>query len=163
MADPSQVDRFYNDKPYAFVSGGSGKTGVFPFAEWTFRASGVYQLPWELSVGAVARYQQGYPYVLFGTVTDDTLAGYYATSTRRILVEPIGDRRYDNLFTMDANIQKVFNLANAGRITVMADLFNIFNADTVVQRNRSIVSGTFNDIQENLSGRALRLGLRYSF
>jgi Carboxypeptidase regulatory-like domain len=163
MGDPSAVNTFYNDQPYAFVSTASGKSGVFPFAEWTFRASGVYQLPWELSVGAFARYQQGYPYVIFGTVTDTSLSGYYGTSTRRLLVEPIGERRYDNLFTMDVNVQKMFDINSAGRITVSAGLFNLFNANTVVQRNRSIVSDTFNDIQETISGRALRLGLQYSF
>ena len=48
-------------------------------------------------------------------------------------------------------------------MTVMADLFNVFNTNAVVQRNRLINSGTFNAIQENISPRALRFGVRYSF
>ena len=66
--DPSQVG-FYQDQPYSYVSGGSGKSGVYPYAEWSFRMSGVYQFPAEISVGAFARYQQGYPYVLLGQTT----------------------------------------------------------------------------------------------
>ena len=105
---------FYNDKPYSFVSGGSGKSGVYPYAEWSFRLSGVYQLPAEFSVGAFARYQQGYPYVFIGQTTDQSFSAFDGTF-RTLLLEPVGDRRYDNIFTLDLNVQKVLNFGNAGR------------------------------------------------
>ena len=159
--DPSLVG-FYNDKPYSFVSGGSGKSGVYPYAEWSFRLSGVYQLPWELSVGAFARYQQGYPYVLIGQTTDESFSAFDG-ALRTILLEPVGDRRYDNIFTLDLNFQKVLNLGTGGRLTLAADLFNVTNTNAVVQRNRLANSSTFNQIQENISPRALRFGVRYSF
>ena len=54
-----------NGQPYAYAPGGSGKSGVYPYSEWQFKFSGVYQFPWDISVGAFARYQQGYPYVLW--------------------------------------------------------------------------------------------------
>ena len=80
-----------------------------------------------------------------------------------MLLEPVGDSRYDNIFTLDLNFQKVFNFGTAGRLTLAADLFNVTNTNTVVQRNRLIISPTFNAIQENISPRALRFGVRYSF
>ena len=159
--DPSLVG-FYNDLPYAYVSGGSGKSGVYPYSEWTLRMSGVYQFPAEISVGAFGRYQQGYPYVLFGQVDDGSFSAFDG-SARVILLEPIGDRRYDNTFTLDLNVQKVFSFGNAGRLTLAADLFNVTNNNSVVQRNRLANSSTFNVIQENISPRALRFGVRYSF
>jgi hypothetical protein len=159
--DPSQVG-FYNDQAYSYVSGGSGKSGVFPYAEWTFRVSGVYQFPAEISVGAFARYQQGYPYVIFGQVGDESFVAFDG-SARLLLLEPIGDRRYDNIFTLDLNVQKVLSFGNAGRLTLAADLFNVTNNNAVVQRNRLANSSTFNVIQENISPRALRFGVRYSF
>lgn len=161
--DPTLVPNFYNGKPYAYVSESSGKTGVFPFAEWTFRLAGVYQLPWELSVGGFMRYQQGYPQPLFGTVTDSSLSGYYGTSRRNILLQPIGELRYDNLLTLDFNVQKIVTVGNAGRFTLSADFFNVTNANTIIQRNRATTSTTFNSIQENISPFAVRLGVRYSF
>jgi hypothetical protein len=159
--DPSLVS-FYQDQPYSFVSGGSGKSGVYPYAEWSFRMSGVYQFPAEISVGAFARYQQGYPYVLLGQV-DDTSFVPFDGFTRLILLEPVGERRYDNIFTLDLNFQKVFSFGTAGRLTLAADLFNVTNTNTVIQRNRLANSATFNVIQENISPRALRFGVRYSF
>ena len=161
FADPSQLG-FYDDQPYAFVSGGSGKTGVFPYAEWTFRASGIYQMPWDMSVGAFVRYQQGFPFPLFGQVDAGNLASFYATG-RLLLLEPIGDRRYDNIFTLDFNVQKNFELSSYGRITLGVDVFNVTNENTVVQRQRRVTTATFNELQENLSPRAVRLGFKYSF
>jgi hypothetical protein len=159
--DPSQVG-FYNNQPFSYVSGGSGKSGVYPYAEWSWRMSGVYQLPAEFSVGAFMRYQQGYPYVLIGQTTDTSFSAFDG-SFRTLIVEPIGSRRYDNIFTLDLNVQKVLNFGNAGRLTLMADLFNVTNNNAVVQRNRLINSSSFNVIQENISPRALRFGVRYSF
>jgi hypothetical protein len=41
------------------------KSGVYPYSEWQMKQA-ASQFPWDLSVGAFARHQQGYPYVLFG-------------------------------------------------------------------------------------------------
>jgi hypothetical protein len=122
----------------------------------------VYQFPAEIGVGAFARYQQGYPYVLIGQIDDDSFSAFDG-AIRTVLLEPVGDRRYDNIFTLDLNVQKVFNFGTAGRLTLAADLFNVTNNNAVVQRQRLIESTVFNQIQENLSPRALRFGIRYSF
>ena len=129
--------------------------------------SGVYQLPKEISAGAFVRYQQGYPYVLFGSISDSSFSAFDGQA-RLLLLEPIGSRRYDNLFTLDLNVQKVFDVGNYGRITLAADLFNATNTNTVNQRNRRLSSSQltpagFNAIAENISPRALRLGIKYSF
>ena len=65
--DPTNL-HFLDGQPYAFAPGGSGKSGVYPYSEWQLKLSGVYQFPGDFSVGAFARYQQGYPYVLFATI-----------------------------------------------------------------------------------------------
>jgi hypothetical protein len=120
-------------------------------------------LPWDISVGAFARYQQGYPYVIFGAVTDPSLLGVLGTSTHRILVEPFGDRRFDNTFTLDLQFEKGMDLGNYGRLALLANLFNVTNSNAVVRRVRSVAAANFNTIEENISPRALRLGIRYSF
>jgi hypothetical protein len=160
-ADPL-LTHLYDNQPYAYVSGGSGKSGVYPYAEWAFRMSGVYQFPHDLSAGAFVRYQQGYPQVLFASVPNGNLFAYYAQS-RLIPLEPIGSLRYNNIFTLDLNVQKVFELQNYGRITLAMDVFNVTNTNTVIQRERRINSSTFDVLQENLSPRAFRFGFKYSF
>ena len=160
--DPTNLP-FLDGQPYAFAPGGSGKAGVYPYSEWQLKWSGVYQLPHDISAGAFVRYQQGYPYVLFGTISDSTLGEALGTSRHLILVEPFGSRRFDNIFTMDLQFEKAFDTGSYGRLALTANLFNVTNANTIIRRTRSINSQSLNAIEENLSPRALRLGLRYSF
>ena len=161
-ADPLIAENLYDDETYAFVSGGSGKTGVFPFAEWTFRMSGVYQLPWSLSAGAFVRYQQGYPMPLFAQVPAGNLVNFYA-SGRLIPLTTVDQIRYQNIFTLDLNVQKMFELSEFGRITLAADVFNVTNENAAIQRERRTTTDSFNALQENVSPRAVRLGFKYSF
>ena len=167
FADPLGVPN-YDDQLYAFVSAGSGKAGIYPFSEWTMRVSGVYQLPWDMTVGAFMRYQQGQPRPLFTSVSDNALAGgglnsFYGTSTHLILVAPLDTLRYENIFTLDFNLRKTFEIGAYGRITGSVDVFNVTNSNMVILRQNNVRSSTFNIINENLSPRAVRFGLRYSF
>jgi hypothetical protein len=160
--DPSNLS-FLDDQPYAFAPGGSGKSGVYPYSEWQFKLSGVYQFPWDIAVGAFGRYQQGYPYVLFASIPDDTLVSALGTDTHLVLVEPFGERRFENIFTLDLQFEKGFELGNYGRLALSANLFNVTNTNTIIRRTRNISSTNLNRIDELISPRALRLGVRYSF
>jgi hypothetical protein len=160
--DPTNLPNL-DDKPYAFAPGGSGKSGVYPYSEWSLKLSGVYQFPWDISVGAFARYQQGYPYVLIATIGDPSLAPSLGTSSHLITVEPFGDRRFENIFTLDLQFEKGIDFGNYGRLALSANLFNVTNDNTVIRRTRSVTSTALNRIDELISPRALRIGARYSF
>lgn len=160
--DPGQLP-FLDNQPYAFAPLGSGKAGVYPYSEWQLKLSGVYQFPWQISAGAFARYQQGYPYVIFGRFDDPNLAGALGTDRHLILVEPFGSRRFDNIFSMDLQFEKGIELQQYGRLTLAVNVFNVTNTNIVIRRNRALISSNFNKIDENISPRAVRLGVRYSF
>ncbi len=159
--DPTNLP-FLNGQPYAFAPGGSGKSGVYPYSEWQLKLSGVYQFPWDISVGAFGRYQQGYPYVLIATLNDPSLPSL-GTASHLILVEPFGSRRFDNIFTLDLQFEKGIDFGNYGRLALSANLFNVTNTNTVIRRTRSVASRNLNRIDELISPRALRIGARYSF
>ena len=132
------------------------------------RASGVYQWPWDITTGAFIRYQQGYPRPLFTAVSDAALGGglnaFYGTGRHLILVAPLDTFRYENIFTLDLNFRKIFEIGAYGRLTASVDLFNVTNANYVILRNNQIhIPSIFGRIEENLSPRAVRFGLRYSF
>jgi hypothetical protein len=160
--DPTNLP-FLNDEPYAFAPGGSGKSGVYPYSEWQLKFSGVYQFPWDISAGAFGRYQQGYPYVLMGAVSDRTLSASLGTSTHRFMLEPFGSRRFDDVFTLDLQFEKGIEFGSYGRLALSANVFNVTNSNTVIRRVRGVTSSTFNNIDELISARALRIGARYSF
>ena len=147
--DPTNLP-FLNDQPYAFAPGGSGKSGVYPYSEWQLKLSGVYQFPWDISVGAFARYQQGYPYVLIATISDPSLPSL-GTNSHLILVEPFGSRRFENIFTLDLQFEKGIDFGNYGRLALSANLFNVTNTNTIIRRTRSVASVNLNRIDELIS------------
>ncbi len=159
--DPTNLP-FLNDQAYAFAPGGSGKSGVYPYSEWQFKLSGVYQFGWDITAGAFGRYQQGYPFVLMAPIGDPTLPSL-GTQTHLILVEPFGSRRFENIFTLDLQFEKGFEFGNYGRLALSANLFNVTNTNTIIRRTRTVTSQNLNRIDELISPRALRVGLRYSF
>ena len=160
--DPTNLP-FLNDHPYAFAPGGSGKSGVYPYSEWNLKLSGVYQFPWDISLGAFGRYQQGYPFVVMATVRDTSQLASLGTSSHLIMVEPFGDRRFENVFTLDLQFEKGIDFGNYGRLALSANLFNVTNTNTIIRRTRAVTSVNLNRIDELISPRALRIGARYSF
>ena len=108
------------------------------------------------------RYQQGFSQPLFAQVPAGNRFNFYGEG-RLVLLEPLGSRRYDNIFTLDLNVQKVFELSDYGRFTFALDVFNVTNENTVIQRQRRTTTSSFNALQENLSPSAIRLGFKYSY
>jgi hypothetical protein len=157
------IAAFLNNQPYAYGPTSSGKSGTYPYSEWQLKVSGVYQFPYDINVGAYVRYQQGYPYVVWGAMSDPNGVAFMQTSTDRILLEDFGSRRFDNMFSMDLQFEKAFKIQQYGKLTVSANIFNLFNANTVLRRSLGATSSSFNNIVENLSPRAVRLGVRYNF
>jgi hypothetical protein len=48
-------------------------------------------------------------------------------------------------------------------VRLVGDVFNLFNANTVLVRNNNILSNTFNQIAQNLSPRIVRFGVEVGF
>ena len=157
--DPTNLP-FVQDQMYSYAGSGSN---THPFSEWTLKLSGVYLLPWNISTGAFIRYQQGYPMVLFGNFFDNTLQAFNNSTSHIILVEPLGSRRYDNIFTVDFQIQKSFGFGEKGRISGILTVFNLTNTQTVTGRFNFVSAANFNDVFTTLDERSYRFGLRYSF
>lgn len=153
----------YDPGTISFLDGQPYTNSARLYSEWQFRLSGAYQLPWDFTVSGALRYQQGYPYLIAGTVIDPSLSAFLGTRRHLILVEPIGSRRYDNYFMLDLHFSKGFGLGEYGRIALIADIFNVTNANTIFDRNDSISSQLFTAIEQHLAPRSVRLGMRYSF
>jgi hypothetical protein len=160
LGNPTPLDTFplQSGGQYTQRSFGSGAGDVFMNARWQFNANGVYQLPWwNLEAAGNLFGRQGNPHPIWHS------ASLGLDGTQRVLVSPTVDHfRYDNLWNVDLRL--AHNL-RAGRATgqITADLFNVFNANTELQRERHILSPNFNRLNQNLSPRILRIGVRLGF
>jgi hypothetical protein len=148
-----------DDVVAGFRSTGSGaKDSVFLSNEWQFYLNAMYQLPLGFNVAGAFFGRQGYPINWYERVT-----GLGDQETRDVAVSDLDDQRYDNVYNLDLRIEKVVPITQSANLTVSADLFNVTNEDTVLQRfNRLGLSNT-NDIKEIQSPRVWRFGLRLAF
>ena len=140
--------------PVSSASSGSGN--VYINAKWQLNANAMYQAPLGIEASANVFGRQGYPFPLFRT---QQLGG----ESLGVMVTPTIDYfRYDSVWDTDVRAARAFKLQGLS-LRLVGDVFNLFNANTVLVRNNNILSTTFNQIGQNLSPRIVRLGLEVKF
>jgi Carboxypeptidase regulatory-like domain len=140
--------------PVSSASSGSGN--VYINAKWQLNANGMYAAPLGIEASANVFGRQGYPFPLFRT---QALGG----ESLGVLVTPTVDYfRYDSVWDTDVRAARAFKLQGVS-VRLVGDVFNLFNADTVLVRNNNILSNTFNQIAQNLSPRIVRFGVEVGF
>ena len=93
--------------------------------------------------------------------------------TRSVLLGSPTDYRLKDVYELDLRVEKVVPLFAKADITLTADLFNVLNSATILQRQGDATpncdnagkncTGNFGTIQEIQNARAVRLGARISF
>ena len=147
---------------YAPLSGGTSGS-YYINARWQFNADGVYVAPYGIELAANVFGRQGYPLPLYRPGSSAALG---SDSTLNVLVTPTIDYvRYDNVWDTDFRVARDFKL---GTVTVrgMFDVFNLFNANTVLVRNGNVTATGatgYNAIAQNLSPRIARIGVQIGF
>jgi hypothetical protein len=110
----------------------AGTHGRYEFRVWSARIHGTYAGPWDVWITPLLRHQSGQP---FGR-TFVTPSNY---GSIRVLAEPIGTRRMDNITILDVRVEKRFRLGGHRRLAGFADVFNLLNANP--EQNTSWSSG----------------------
>jgi hypothetical protein len=135
------------------------KTNTFFNAKWQLSASGMYQLPWGLELGANLLGRQGFP----KAINIRTSLG--SDGSRRLLpaggLEAAG--RFADLWNFDMRLGKNLKLGGRASLGLTLDLFNVFNSNTILQQNRQVNSDAYQTILEITNPRILRLGARLQF
>jgi hypothetical protein len=174
-ADPTRLRNAFgcNHCDGADVVQGSGtgsgaKGGVYINSKWQYNLTGVYQIPViETSLGFNVTGRQGYPelYVhrVFVPFPDE------ATFKQVLVTDDPTAVRNKNLTNLDLRLAKDFRFFHAAGFTISADLFNVMNSNTVLQRNTRLWRSTTArnpqaaNITEIQSPRVFRLGARFTF
>ena len=73
----------------------------------------------------------------------------------------VDDFRNPDVQVLDLRLEKEFSFRDVG-VTVGADLFNATNESTVLQRNGRLTRNNSDHVQEILSPRIFRLGVKLS-
>ena len=184
--DRGGINNLWPGTPYPIPTGGTcagddiaalpagsasgAKNEVFLNSRWQFSVGGLYQLPLGFAVAGNFFGREGYPQLNF--VRFDPGDGL---GTRDNIIGKMGDVRYGNVYELDLRLEKVIDVKPL-QITLSADIFNVLNQGTILQRNSNtpavatspggdinVESPSYNQIIEIQSPRILRLGARVSF
>lgn len=138
-------------------SAGSGAGDVFVNGQWSLNVNGAYQLPHGLELAANLFGRQGNAFPVFRQVA------LGRDGSQRVLVTPEVDTyRFDDLWNLDVRLSKDLRVDRL-QIGLVADLFNVFNANTTLNQQRNAASPNFERITSNLSPRIVRFGVRLGF
>jgi len=141
--------------PAGASSGAKGE--VFIHSRWQFNVGGLYQLPLGFNVAANFFGREGYPLINFHRIDPGDGLG-----PRDVIIGNLDDRRYDDVYNLDLRLEKLIEFRPL-QVALSADVFNVLNDATVLQRNGRVNQATYNQIREIQSPRIVRLGARVSF
>ena len=123
---------------------------------WGARLLARYTLPYDVGVSGNVRHQSGWPYALIQRVD---IPG---TGTNQpIFLTDLSENRSENVTMVDLRLDKAFNVGARGRVTLMLDLYNLFNSNAVT--NFSLRTGDNERVIAALDPLAMKLGVRYQF
>jgi hypothetical protein len=128
--------------------------GQYRFTTWTAKLFGTFEAPKQVRVAPFLRHQSGQP---FGR----TVLAALNYGTVRILTEPLGSRRTDNITILDVRVEKGFRVGLGRRAAVFLDVFNLFN--TNAEQNISWASGSFRQPLSIVAPRIARLGAKFDW
>jgi len=86
---------------------------------WSFKASGIYQAPWDIRITPVFRHQAGSNYGRTLSVTAAAATGAFYSATIRI--EPQEANRQDHINVFDLRAEKTVRLRGASRARLFLD------------------------------------------
>jgi hypothetical protein len=89
--------------------------------------------------------------------------GVPSGGTTTVVLQPVGSLRFPNVLEFDLRAAKDFRFFNRLDVTLAADLFNVPNKRTILQRDTDLSLGTADYITEMQSPRVWRLSTRLSF
>jgi carboxypeptidase family protein len=126
---------------------------------FSLRLSGIYDLPFGVSMSGTLQHQRGFPEATLVSVGFNTVTLTQGTTT--IMVEPRGTTRLPDLNQLDMTVRRVFRVGGTV-YQPRLDIYNLMNSATVIARTTTLGPnyGAVNGIQR---GRLVKLGMHVDF
>jgi hypothetical protein len=129
---------------------------------WSYRLSGVYDLPRRIAtVSGTMQYYKGVPELTQVSVSSTTVPGGLVQGTQLIVVEPRGDVRLQNVFSLDMSIRRQFRYHGMS-FDPRIDLYNLTN-EAVITNWLTTLGSTYHRASTVQQGRMIKVGFNYEF
>ena len=129
--------------------------GRYDFGLWSAKINGTYDAPWGLRITPAVRLQSGQPYARIFMAS----LNY---GSQRILAEPFGTRRQDNIVLVDARVERLFHVLNNRTLSVFVDGYNLTNSNPAQNINWNS-GGTFMTPTTIVPPRLARFGAKFDW
>jgi hypothetical protein len=133
---------------------------------------GLYQFPLGINISATFTARQGHLIPHLMGISDPRLPNPVSKSNT-VYLDYFGTERLPTMWNLNFRVEKMIRIGDAGRIYIMADMFNVFN-QAVMNRRYNRYEGTYyvnsglfvNDptsfrANELLNPRVMRFGVRF--
>jgi hypothetical protein len=125
------------------------------------KLTGFWQGPLGIKIGGVVEYLTGYPYTRVIYPAD---LGVPVSGSTTVFAEERGSYNYEDVFNIDLRLEKEFVFKNKFSLSIFLDIFNLLNADTVidvVETDRPTL--VFGEPRGLVLPRFVRFGVRFEF
>jgi hypothetical protein len=126
-------------------------------SHWITKVSGTARLPWRFTTSGFLTARQGFPYSRGVTSPNRGALGSTVVD-----IKPYGSERYPAVCRLDWRIDRSFE---AGRFEVVPvlNVFNAFNSNVILARNRIQNTPSANSVTDILAPRSIRVDLRIAW
>jgi len=140
-----------------------GRWGSLLQSSWAFNLNGMYQVapdrPWGFNIAGNLYGREGYPLPYFVNY----ISRVDGINRNADAVNAADQIRANDIFTADLRLEKEFSSTGNVGFTFSIDAFNIFNENTVLRRELRLTSARPDYVNETLSPRIFRLGVRINW
>jgi hypothetical protein len=126
---------------------------------WSYRLSGVYELPYQTSVSATGQYYQGFPELTTVSVGNNTVALTQGTQT--LTVAPSGTSRLPPVKSLDVSLRKFWQISGV-RLEPRIDFYNLLNAASILGQV-TLLGPAYGRVSSIQRGRLIKLGVNVEF
>jgi hypothetical protein len=126
----------------------------------SFRLSGLYELPWGLSLSGSYQYQSGFPELTTVSVGNNTVS--LTQGTQSVIVNERGDVRYPALHQVDFSLRKAIRMGGSRVLQPRLDIYNASNNATIRTWVTQLGS-TYHRPSAIQRGTLIKAGFHYDF
>jgi hypothetical protein len=154
IGDIYPVGSDLNNPNFTFREGITGNDTPF-----SFRLSGLYELPFGVSMSGTFQHQRGFPELTTVSVGTNTVA--LTQGTTSVAIEPRGATRLPDLNQLDMSFRKVFR--SGGKVyQPRLDLYNLANSATIIARS-TVLGPSYGAVNGIQRGRLIKIGMHVDF
>ena len=152
---------YYNGGVVAPETSGSGLADIWINSRWSFKFSGLYQLPWNISITGVLQVREGYPIFYMQSVSG--LPGGVAAQEIAKKGTKFGDQRLPTNWVLSLGLEKNFKISDTTNATLFVDLYNATNNQQILKVDNSYNSPRKGESLMVTNAGMFQFGVRVNF